>query len=147
MTEANGCLMVMPGSHKDQALLPHVTEEGDYTLFRKVEDEAGAEANAHDVVLERGQISIHDVYMVHGSRPNNSNKSRRGITFRYMPTTSHFDYDLNDKLVREQGVLSLAHRKLFLMRGVDRCGKNRIVDHPANLESFWDGADVSVAAE
>ena len=146
-TPENGCLRVVPGSHKDRQLVPHVTEEGDYTLFRKVEDEASAEANARDVVLERGQISIHDVYMVHSSRPNNSSKSRRGLTFRFMPTTSHFDYDLNDKLVRELGVLSLAHRKLFLMRGVDRCGKNRIVDHPANLESFWDGADVSVAAE
>ncbi len=146
-TPENGCLRVVPGSHKDQTLMPHITEEGDYTLFRKLADETEAETNGQDVVLERGQISIHDVYMVHGSRPNLSANSRRGITFRFMPTTSHFNYDLNDKLVRDLGVLNLGHRKLFLMRGVDRCGKNRIVDHPANLDSFWDGADVSVAAE
>ena len=24
------------------------------------------------------------------------------------------------------------------MRGVDRCGKNRIFDFPANLEELWD---------
>ena len=85
--------------------------------------------------------------MIHGSRPNTSSKSRRGITFRFMPTTSHFDYDLNDKLVRERGVVSLAHRKLFLMRGVDRCGKNRIVDFPANLQRFWDTPQTEVAAQ
>ena len=146
-TPENGCLRVVPGSHKDQAISPHMTPEGDYTLYRTLEDASAAESDARDVVLERGQISIHDVYMIHGSRPNTSNKARRGITFRYMPTTSHFDYDLNDKLVRDRGVLSLGHRKLYLMRGVDRCGKNRIVDHPANLGRFWDGADVSVAAE
>ena len=146
-TPENGCLRVVPGSHNDKTLLPHVTEPGDFTLFRSLEDDSAAEAGARDVVLKRGQISIHDVYMIHGSRPNNSSKSRRGITFRFMPTTSHFDYALNDKLVRELGVLDLAHRKLFLMRGVDCCGKNRIVDHPTALETFWDAPAPNLAAE
>ena len=142
-TPENGCMKVVPGSHRAAELLPHVTENGDYTLFRRVEDVASAEANARDVILERGQVSIHDVYMIHGSRPNKSSKPRRGITFRYMPTTSHFNeksrkYDLNGKLVREHGEVSTAHRKLFLMRGVDRSGKNRIVNFPQNLEAFWD---------
>lgn len=146
-TPENGCMRVVPGSHRDGKLLSHKTVEGDYTLYRTLKDSSEAEANARDVVLERGQISIHDVYMIHGSRPNTSSKPRRGLTFRFMPTTSHFDYDLNDKLVREIGVLSLAHRKLFLLRGVDRCGKNRTVDIPSNLDAFWELPEARVAAE
>ena len=150
-TPENGCMRVVPGSHRDGTMLPHKTVEGDYTLYRTLEDGSEAEANARDVILERGQVSIHDVYMVHGSRPNRSSRPRRGLTFRYMPTTSHFDYDLNDRLVRGRGVLNLAHRKLFLLRGVDRCGRNRIVDIPSNLEAFWDPPEsrprVQAAAE
>lgn len=140
-------MRVVPGSHRDGKLLSHKTVEGDYTLYRTLKDSSATEANARDVVLERGQISIHDVYMIHGSRPNTSSKPRRGLTFRFMPTTSHFDYDLNDKLVREIGVLSLAHRKLFLLRGIDRCGKNRTVDIPSNLDAFWELPEARVAAE
>ena len=146
-TPENGCLRVVPGSHKDQELLPHITPEGDYTLYRRLEDEAAAEENARDVVLERGQVSIHDVFMVHGSRPNASSKSRRGIAFRFMPTTSHFDYDLNDKLVRDLGVPDLGHRKLFLLSGTDRCGKNRTVELPEDLGRLWDIGSASIAAE
>ena len=145
-TVENGCLRVVPGSHKEKMLAPHITEKGDYTLYRKLQDDAAPELKAHDVVLKRGEVSIHDVYMIHGSRSNHSNKSRRGLVFRYMPTTSHFDYELNDKLVRELGVLNLSGRKLFLMRGVDSCGKNKIVEHPRNLDKFWD-KEISVAAE
>ena len=141
-TPENGCLRVVPGSHKARELLPHITPDGKFTLYRTLADHENAEANARDVVLERGQISIHDVYMIHGSKPNTSSRPRRGITFRYMPTTSHFDYELNEVLVKERGVISLAHRKLYLMRGGDRCGKNMIVEFPSNLDRFWDAAPV-----
>jgi len=43
---------------------------------------------AVDIVLEPGQISLHDVYLYHGSEANKSDKPRRGMTLRYMPTTS-----------------------------------------------------------
>ena len=33
------------------------------------------------------------------------------------------------------------------MRGVDRCGKNRIFDFPANLEELWDVTESQLAAE
>ncbi len=146
-TPENGCLRVVPGSHKARKLFPHTTPEGDYTLYRRLEDTSSAEVGARDVILERGQISIHDVFMIHGSRPNQSSKSRRGVTFRFMPTTSHFDYELNRKLVRERGVLDLGDRKLFLLRGTDRSGKNRIVSHPKNLDRFWDGRTATLAAD
>ena len=46
------------------------------------------EKKAVNLILKRGQISLHDVYLVHGSEANNSNKARRAITMRFMPTSS-----------------------------------------------------------
>jgi len=37
------------------------------------------------------QISLHDVFLIHGSRVNRSTKRRAGLTFRYMPASSYFN--------------------------------------------------------
>ena len=51
------------------------------------------EKNTVNLILKRGQISLHDVYMVHGSKENKSSKSRRAMTMRFMPSTSKFDHN------------------------------------------------------
>ena len=43
---------------------------------------------------KRGQISLHDVYLVHGSEANKSSMARRAITMRFMPTSSVFDHQM-----------------------------------------------------
>ena len=35
---------------------------------------------------------MHDVYLFHGSRANNSGKRRAGLTYRYMPASSFYDH-------------------------------------------------------
>jgi ectoine hydroxylase-related dioxygenase (phytanoyl-CoA dioxygenase family) len=124
-TPENGCLRVVPGSHREGKLVPHVTgKDGDYTLHQAVADEAAAEAHGVDVVLRRGQISLHDVFLIHGSKPNRSPRARRGIVYRLMPTTSYFDRDLARIQTQEFGVPDLSQRQLHLMRGTNRCGRN-----------------------
>ena len=71
-------------------------------------------------MLDVGQVSLHDIYMIHGSEPNRSHKPRRGMTLRYMPTTSRYCRDLADG--RRGGPLAMSERTLYLMRGVDRSG-------------------------
>ena len=66
------------------------------------------------------------MYLIHGAEPNNSGKRRAGMVFRYMPATSHFDRELAAQQVRDMGVLDLTKRKLHLVRGVDRSGRNDI---------------------
>ena len=62
---------------------------------------------------------------MHGSGPNTSAKPRRGMTLRFMPTTSAFDRELARRQV-EQKKLKIGHqdRTLFLMRGGDPSGRN-----------------------
>ena len=62
--------------------------------------------------------------MVHGSEANLSALPRRGMTLRFMPTTSVFDRDLADELYRRIGTADHSLRTLFLMRGRDRSGRN-----------------------
>ena len=69
---------------------------------------------------------MHDVYLVHGSEANKSDQPRPGITFRYMPTSVVFDRKLAKKMFLDGGGGGTDHslRTLYLMRGVDECGKN-----------------------
>jgi ectoine hydroxylase-related dioxygenase (phytanoyl-CoA dioxygenase family) len=84
-----------------------------------MEPELFDESTAKDDVLEAGQLSLHDVYLIHGSPANRSTKRRAGLALRYMPTTSHFD-----RSIPSDGAADFARRPIFLVRGVDRCGKN-----------------------
>jgi len=81
-------------------------------------------AAARDVVLEPGQISLHDVYLIHGSAPNRSARRRAGYGLRLMPATSHFDRALGAEITKRTKVVDFENRALHLLRGVDRSGLN-----------------------
>ena len=77
-----------------------------------------------NLILKRGQISLHDVYLVHGSDANSSSKSRRGMTMRFMPTTSVFDHNLAKEKYNNLNVSKYSNRKIYLARGCDKSKKN-----------------------
>lgn len=127
-TPENGCLRVIRGSHKERALKAHNTvRSDDVTLSQELKPTEFNEADAVDIVLQPGQISLHDVYLLHGSEANVSSKPRRGMTMRFMPTTSLFDRELAVRKSAELGITDHSVRKVYLMRGVDRHGGNRLL--------------------
>tara|TARA_R110002096_G_scaffold406195_2_gene604373 strand:- start:617 stop:1381 length:765 start_codon:yes stop_codon:yes gene_type:complete len=124
-TPENGCLRLIPGSHKDRQLKAHETYEGDdVTLHQELRKDQYDEKDAVDLVLKAGQVSLHDIYLLHGSEPNHSPNPRRGMTLRFMPTTSHFDRDEAKRMARDMGVADHSVRTLYLMGGHDRSGQN-----------------------
>jgi ectoine hydroxylase-related dioxygenase (phytanoyl-CoA dioxygenase family) len=124
-TPENGCLRVIRGSHTNRALRAHRTVLGDdVTLHQELEPAELDEARAVDIVLQAGQLSLHDVFLLHGSEANTSPRSRRGMTMRFMPTTSVFDRDLAREMAKRPGIVDHSGRQVFLMRGVDRSGRN-----------------------
>ncbi len=136
-TTENGCLRVIRGSHKNKQLLRHQTNNGPGLALNQ-ELSAGEfdESKAVDLVMEAGQISLHDVYLAHGSEPNLSAQPRRGMTLRFMPTSSQYDRNI-EKRQNQQKVYSWANNSelsrmqrlpLFLMRGVDLFGGNEFED-------------------
>ena len=73
MTEENGALMVIPGSHRDKVWDHHQ----DGLFVGAVTDPTFQPDNAVSVTVKAGGITLHHVRMVHGSKPNESDKPRR----------------------------------------------------------------------
>jgi ectoine hydroxylase-related dioxygenase (phytanoyl-CoA dioxygenase family) len=122
-TVENGCLRVIPRSHADQQLHEHLHEDRtDLTLNQRMADVD--ESAAVDIELEPGQMSLHDVYMIHGARANTSGKRRTGAALRYMPSTSVFERDLRPVDGKTGVPVNFARRPLWLVKGVDRSGRN-----------------------
>lgn len=121
----NGCLRVIPGSHRAQTLHPHLFEDrSDLTLNQRMQAGSFDESEAHDIELEPGQMSMHDIYMIHGAAPNRSSMRRTGIALRYMPASSLFDRSLNPAQGQSGVPVSFATRPIWLLRGRDVKGGN-----------------------
>ena len=127
-TPENGCLRIIRGSHRNRDLLKHETNPStELTLNQELLKSEYDEAKAVDLVLKRGQISLHDVFLVHGSEPNTSPNPRRGMTMRFMPTSSVFDHQLAREQYNNMKVPDHSERRIYHMRGVDRSGKNTLI--------------------
>lgn len=129
-TRENGCLRVIPGSHAARTLHPHLHEDRtDLTLNQRMAAGSFDENQAVDVELDAGEMSLHDVYMIHGARPNTSTRRRTGVALRYMPSTSLFDRSLRPVDGQTGVPVNFAQRPLWLLRGVDRSGNDFEVGH------------------
>jgi len=83
----NGCMRVMPGSHGRGQLSHSDTFAAQNLLSRGQElDVAVDEGQAVDLVLQPGEMSLHDVLIAHGSQANCSDQPRHGFAIRYIPT-------------------------------------------------------------
>lgn len=79
-TQENGCLMVVPGTHKGPTLDHH--QDGHFV--GAVTDRNFDPATAVPIELKAGDISIHHVRTLHGSLPNKSDKARRLLLIQYV---------------------------------------------------------------
>jgi ectoine hydroxylase-related dioxygenase (phytanoyl-CoA dioxygenase family) len=90
-TAENGCMRVVPASHQE-GVLPHA-EKGNVNNLLKLGQEIQVEVNeadAVDVVLRAGEMSLHHAAIIHGSRPNRSDTQRLGFVVRFVT----YAYDL-----------------------------------------------------
>ena len=83
----NGCLKMIPGSH----LLPlqklKLTEEVPNMLFSKTDYQVNPE-EAVDIILEPGDVSVHNPFIIHGSEANNSPNRRCGLDMGFIKTST-----------------------------------------------------------
>jgi ectoine hydroxylase-related dioxygenase (phytanoyl-CoA dioxygenase family) len=125
VSTANGCMRFIPGSHLRQELYRHhKAERENLVLNLELDQDQFNEADAVNVELEPGQISLHDVRLIHGSLANTSGQRRAALIMRYMPASSHYDRASVKTDVKSNKAFDIADQPLCLMRGVDRCGKN-----------------------
>lgn len=80
MTMENGCLLVVPGSHKGPVLSHHHSQG----FFVGAVTEPDFEpSDAVPIMVDAGGISIHHVRILHGSAPNTSPNPRRLLLYQY----------------------------------------------------------------
>jgi ectoine hydroxylase-related dioxygenase (phytanoyl-CoA dioxygenase family) len=89
----NGCMRVVPGTHKTPQLPQRETYGADNMLSRGQEIAVDVdEAQAVDLALRPGEFSLHHVAIVHGSGPNISDVPRSGLPcatcLQMLPTTA-----------------------------------------------------------
>lgn len=82
VTEENGCMRMIPGSHIDP-LRDHVDTFGEDNLLTRGQEVQGIdESKAVSVPLKPGQMSLHHPRIVHGSGPNQSGERRIGFALQ-----------------------------------------------------------------
>ena len=126
----NGCMRVIPGTHR-QGLMAHESTDDPGLALNQGLSEPIDEARAVDVELEPGQVSLHDAMIVHGSNANRSGRRRCGYAIRYMPATSLFDRRVPPTRIARNQVLDFSQRPIWLMRGRDRAGNDFTVGKAA----------------
>lgn len=89
-TPENGCLRVIPGSHR--LALHKVRSQTDVTNVLQAEIDVDPseieQEKAVDIILDPGDVEVHHPNVIHGSHANMSPRWRRGLTIRYIPTTT-----------------------------------------------------------
>ncbi|OEU97034.1 phytanoyl-CoA dioxygenase family protein [Streptomyces oceani] len=86
-TTENGCLRVIPGSHRQDIAAVRDNIEVENVLGQEIATEVD-ESEAHDIVLRPGDVEVHHPNIVHGSQANTSPHRRCGLTIRYIPTST-----------------------------------------------------------
>jgi non-haem Fe2+, alpha-ketoglutarate-dependent halogenase len=115
---ANGCMRVIPGSHK-AGLLNHTNRQDDSNLLRRGEQITTVdESQAVDVVLRPGEMSLHHSTIIHGSNPNTSGEPRIGFIIRFITSQIR---NREIALLRVRGAADCSHLILAEPRiGVDQ---------------------------
>lgn len=128
----NGCMRYIPGSHKNRNVVAHeMVRESNVALQQEISNVD--ESLARDDALQAGQISIHDVYLIHGSGVNRSDKRRADYAIRYMPASSAYvrdpSYPANAYAAQKSQLMNYTKRPLWLLRGVDRARNDFEIGH------------------
>lgn len=117
-TRENGCMRVIPGSHKGP-MLTHRKHDKEAVLGTEISAAEVDASRAVDVELPAGGVSLHHSMLIHGSNPNRSPKRRCGLTIRYIPTTTR---------------ITRPNWKSFVLRGQPVAGVNEYSPFPEYRE-------------
>lgn len=102
-TVASGCMRVVPGTHAEQIGHTDTHAEGNMLSRGQVVQAEVDDDVAVDVLLEPGEMSLHHVRLIHGSRANTSNDRRIGYAIRYAAPHLHQLYSDEDSATLVRG--------------------------------------------
>lgn len=91
-TSENGCLRVVPGSHR-RGVHGRRQRPDTESVFGDESDTEVDERTVVDLELEPGDVEVHHPGLLHSSRANRSPNRRCGLTIRYIPTSTRIVTD------------------------------------------------------
>ncbi|MDH3316416.1 MAG: phytanoyl-CoA dioxygenase family protein [Gammaproteobacteria bacterium] len=149
----SGCMKMLPGSHRLEQL-PHNDTLAEHNLLTRGQEIAVEvdEREAEYLVLNPGEISLHNIRTIHGSEPNRSNERRIGVALRYIAPHvqqinaerdsawlvrgqdryGHFVHELPPKRDMDEAARAEHDRIMKLRQGILYDG---VKGRPAHLES------------
>lgn len=89
----NGAMQVLAGSHRDGAFEHRRNQRADYALEQEIPADLIDSNRVVSMDLRAGQMSLHDIGLVHGSTQSRDGRPRVGLTFRYSPMHVKADLD------------------------------------------------------
>ena len=111
-TEENGCMHMIPGSHK-KGQVAHKTSSDEYNLLHHGQTiENASDDDSIPVPLNAGEASLHHGWTMHSSFPNQSNERRIGISMNYISTDMFQTHTDNDSAMLVRGVDDFNHFKI-----------------------------------
>ena len=119
--QENGCMRVIPGTHKLELFEMLDASSKGAVLDRETPPEFVDESEAVDIVLDPGEVEVHHPNIIHGSHANRSPRRRCGLTIRYIPTST--------KILTDSQWPSA-----FLLRGNPVPGINDYLPYPKYIE-------------
>lgn len=136
----NGCMRVIPGTQHERLLTEEELEkhdDGTNVLGSGMHVDEINEAKAVDVELKAGDVSVHHPAIIHGSEGNQSQRWRKGLTIRYIPSSTRI-------------VTDIWWPSAFMLRGRPVEGINRYRPYPKYVEGkhmpFHDSSAWNVTA-
>ena len=143
VNEENGCMRMLPGTHK-APLVEHVDTFGENNMLTRGQTVPNVdEAASVPVILKAGQLSLHHPRIVHGSGPNLSDRRRIGFAIQ-----SYIGGDVEQAFGRiwvqqargsKRGDHGLAPRPAAAMRAEDIAFRDMTNDELSKI--FYAGAE------
>ena len=112
--EGNGAMRMIPGSHRQDYKKHDFTDDVNSTLNHEISLDLIDESVAATIELEPGQVSLHDIGIIHGSAANSSARRRAGLALRYMPATSSMNRQ------QENSAANWTTMPMEMVRGVNQ---------------------------
>ncbi len=104
-TPLSGCMRVIAGTHRVDQVAHRDTHAANNLLSRGQEIAVEVnEAEAVDLALQPGQMSLHHVRLFHGSGVNQAPHRRIGLALRFIPTRIHQTTGHEDSATLVRGI-------------------------------------------
>jgi len=103
-TVQSGCMKVVPGTQHQQ--MAHTDTFAETNLLSRGQEIAVQvdEADAVDVVLKPGEMSLHHVLICHGSEPNRADHRRVGFAIRYVSANVYQTSGIRESATLVRGI-------------------------------------------